>query len=104
MRETIYLRVSRKKVEGMTKSLPSLYRGEIPIKLTLEVKDAAFREPTIEREVVVEDWANGIELSDVAFEKNVITEKEAEQIRQDRLIQMKQVLESNGYVVSVGEA
>ena len=44
MRETIFLRISRQKVEGMTKNLPYLNRGEIPIKLILEVKDNAIEE------------------------------------------------------------
>ena len=78
MREPIYLIVDRNKVVRMVKTLGSLAKGQIPIKLTVEVKPAAFREPTIEREVIVDDWSTGIDISDVTFEKNIITEKEAE--------------------------
>lgn len=99
MREVIYLRVSKRKVEGMTKSLPNLYRGEIPVKLTVEVKDAAFREPVIERTVVVDDWSEGIDIEDVQFEKSIITEEEAQIVKQRRLEKMAQILGSHGYKV-----
>lgn len=99
MKETIYLRVSRGKVEQMTKQFPTLRKGEIPVKLNVEVKPGAFTEPTIERSVVVEDWNHDIAVDDVLFEKSIITEKEAEIIRENRLQRMQEVLESHGYSV-----
>lgn len=100
MREVIYLRVSRNKVEGMTKNLPYINRGEIPVKLTIEVKQDAFKEPVIEKEVVIEDWQDGTDLADIEFKGNVITKDEAEKIKQMRLDRMAQVLQEQGYEVT----
>src|SRR5579859_7217427 len=85
MREVIYLAVSPRKVERMTKSLPELRRGEIPVKLVIEVDPSAFREPVIERHVRIEDWRQGIDLADVELKDGIITEEEAEIIRARRL-------------------
>lgn len=100
MKEVIYLRVSRQRVEGMTKSLPSLHRGEIPVKIVVEVEEAAFREPVIERHVHVTDWRDGIDIADVELRESVITEDEAEMIRQRRLAAMRAILENHGYDVT----
>ena len=103
MKETIYLRVSRSKVEGMTKNLPYINRGEIPVKLEIEVKDDAFKEPVIEKEVVIEDWQEGTDLADVQFEGNIITKAEAEQVKQMRLSRMAEVLREQGFEVTKAE-
>lgn len=100
MREVIYLRVSRNKVEGMTKNLPYINRGEIPVKLTIEVKDNAFKEPVIEKEVIIEDWQDGTDLADIEFKGNVITKAEAEEIKTMRLNRMAEVLREQGYEVT----
>lgn len=100
MKEIIYLRVSRQRVEGMTKSLPQLHRGDIPVKLTIEVDNAAFREPVIEHQVHVTDWRQGIDLPAVDLSDGIITEKEAEMIRAQRLAAMRAVLEQHGYEVT----
>lgn len=100
MKDIIYLRVSRKKVEGMTKSLPSLYSGEIPVKLTISVAEKAFHEPVIEQEVTVDDWDSDIDIKDVNFAKSIITKDEAEKIREMRLQRMKEVLEGQGFTVT----
>ena len=100
MKEVIYLRVSRQRVEGMTKRLPDLNRGEIPVKLLIEVDDAAFREPVIEHRVHVTDWRQGIDLPDVQLKDGIITEKEAEMIRAQRLAAMRTVLEEHGYGIT----
>jgi hypothetical protein len=94
MKEVIYLVVSQNKVERMTKRLPDLYRGEIPVKLTLNVPKEAFNPPTLDQEVYVEDWRQGIDLEDVEFRQSIITKEEAEVIRQTRLEKMKTVLEA----------
>lgn len=103
MKEVIYLVVSQNKVERMTKRLPDLYRGEIPVKLTINVPKEAFNPPTLDQEVFVEDWRQGIDLEDVEFKKNVITKEEAEEIRQRRLARMKEVLEGQGFTVTEPE-
>lgn len=103
MREIIFLVISPHKVERMTKSLPSLKRGEIPVKLIVEVAATAFREPVIERRVEVVDWREGIEVGDVELKESTITEAEADLIRQRRLVKMRELLEANGYVVTPKE-
>jgi hypothetical protein len=99
MRETIYLAVSRRRVERLSKRFPDLKRGEIPVKLTVTVDEGAFREPVIEREVTICDWRDGIDISDVDFTESFITEQEAELIRAQRLEAMSKVLQSKGYTV-----
>ena len=100
MKETIYLRVSRSKVESMTKNLPDLRRGEIPVKLVIEVDAGAFREPVIERHVKISDWREGIDIADLDLRESVITEAEAQIIRDRRLAQMRKILEDHGFSVT----
>jgi hypothetical protein len=97
MRETVYLVVSRHKVERMTKNLPQLSRGEIPVKLIVEVADTAFREPVIERKVEVVDWRDGIEVGDLDLKESFITEEEATILRARRMAKMAEILADNGY-------
>lgn len=99
MKETIYLVVSRHRVERMTKRMPELSRGEIPVKLVLEVDPSAFREPVIEKQVIIEDWRQGIDIGDVELREGVITETEAQMIRERRLAEMKRILEEQGYKI-----
>lgn len=103
MKETIYLVVSRNKVERMTKNLPSIYKGEVPVRVNVEVDEKAFRPPVIEKDVYIEDWRDGIDIEDVEFEGTAITKDEAEIIRQRRLERMKEILEGQGYQVSKPE-
>lgn len=101
MKEIIYLRVSRNKVEGMTKNLPYINRGEIPVKLTIEVKDNAFKEPTIAKEVIIEDPLAGTDIAaDVEFNGNVITEDEAKKIKSMRIERMAEILRSEGFEIT----
>jgi len=99
MRETIYLAVSRRRVERLSKRFPDLKRGEIPVKLTVTVDEGAFREPVIERAVTISDWREGVGISDVDFTEAFITEDEAALIRAQRLETMSKVLKSKGYTV-----
>lgn len=85
----------------MTKNLPNLQRGEIPVKLIIEVDQAAFREPVIEQKVTIVDWRQGIDIADVQLTESTITDKEAEMIREQRLERMKKILEDQGYKVEV---
>lgn len=100
MKEVIYLTVSRRKVEKMTKTLPDIRRGEIPVKLTVTVDEKAFREPVITKEVVINDWREGIDMADVEFRQSFITPDEAELIRQQRLEKMATILREQGYIVA----
>lgn len=100
LRRTIYLVISRHGVERMTKNLPELRRGEIPVKLIMEVADTAFREPVIERRVEIVDWRDGIEVGDLELKESFITEEEAAVIRTRRLATMAELLEREGYEVT----
>jgi hypothetical protein len=99
VKEVIFLAVDRAGVRKMTKNLPDLKRGEIPVKLVIEVDPAAFREPVIERHVHVTDWREGIDIADIQLKESIITEEEAELIRQRRLAKMREILEGQGYRV-----
>ena len=90
-------------VQRMTKNLPSLYKSEIPIKVKLTVEPTAFREPVIEKSIVVEDWRAGVDITDVEFKETTITEEEAWLIREQRLKRMAEVLEAQGYVASTAD-
>jgi hypothetical protein len=106
MTETIYLIVSRTKVERMVKTEPSLRQlrtGEVPIKVNVTVEPKAFQLPVIEKEVYVDDWTEGLGVGDIEFKRTAITPKEAEQIRQGRLAEMQKVLEAQGYTISKPE-
>lgn len=100
MTEIIYLVIDRSGVRRMTKNLPSLNRGEIPVKVKVTVENEAFRTPVIEKEVYVDDWREGVDIADVEFKQNVITPEEAEQIKQRRLEKMQEILQNQGYEVS----
>lgn len=103
MKETIYLIVNNRRVDRITRSLPTLKRGELPVKLAVTVEPKAFGTPTIDKEVYVEDWRDGIDLEDVEFNKNIITKQEAEEIKQKRLAKMQEILVNQGYTVTKDE-
>lgn len=103
MRQVIYLYVDKWGVNRMTKSLGAVKRGEIPIKLELEVSEDAFREPVIEKKVVIEDWRQGVDIADVDFKETFITEEESAAIRQMRLDKMQEILQQQGYKVTKSE-
>ena len=103
MNQTIYLYADKWGINRMTKSLGAVRRGEIPIKLELEVNETAFREPVIEKRVVIDDWRQGVDIADVDFKETFITEEEAATIRQMRLDKMSEILQSQGYKVTKEE-
>lgn len=80
MKDVIYLVVNANQVVRMTKTLPSLKRGEVPIKVSVSVDDNAFSTPTISREVIVTDWQKDVRLNDLELRQNFITEEEVEMI------------------------
>jgi hypothetical protein len=99
MQDDVYLVVTRYKVERMTKNMPELRRGEFPIKLVVKVDNAAFRSPTVEREVHITDPLDGLDLADVELTKPFISEAEAEMIRIRRLEAMRRALIEHGFEV-----
>lgn len=99
MKDVIYLVVNANQVVRMTKTLPSLKRGEAPIKVSVSVDDNAFSTPTISREVTVTDWQKDVRLNDLELRQNFITEEEAEIIKSRRLERMQEILSNNGYTV-----
>jgi hypothetical protein len=99
MKDVAYLVVSRHGVQSMRKSLPSMKRGEIAIKVNVTVADKAFAPPTIEQYIDIQDPYQGIDLEDVHFTGSTITKDEAEMIRQQRLARAAEILIANGYSV-----
>ena len=103
MIETIYLYADQWGINRMTKNLNQVKRGEIPIKLEIEVSETAFREPIIEKKVTIEDWRQGVDIADVDFKETFITEDEAAKIREMRFEKMSEILQKQGYNVSKPE-
>lgn len=103
MKETIYLVVNKSKVEKMVKTIPDIRRGEIIVKLTVNVADKCFGTATIPQEIFINDWRDGIDMEDVEFKKNLITQEEADMIKNRRLEKMREILVSQGYTVSKEE-
>ena len=100
MREVIWLVISPRRVERMTKNPPDVNRGEIAVKVTVEVPAKSFRPPVVERTLLIEDWRDGTELEDLHLRNDVITAAEAEQIVQRRLDRMAQILRERGAEVT----
>lgn len=100
MKEVIYLAVTRSRVERMTKNLPDLKRGEIPVKINLVVDEAAFREPVLELAIHIADWREGLVFPDPELRDGIITETEADMIRGQRLRELRAALESRGFTVT----
>lgn len=100
MKDVIYLVVNANQVVRMTKNLPSLKHGEVPIKISVSVNDDAFHLPTISREIIISDWQKNVRLNDLELRQNFITEEEAEMIKQKRLEAMQDILSNNGYIVT----
>lgn len=99
MKDTVYLIVSRRGVQRMTKNLPSTARDEVPVRVKVEMEESAFRTPVIEKEVYIDDWREGIDMADVDFKGGAITEEEAQIIRDQRLAKMREILTTQGYTV-----
>ena len=101
MRQTIFLYATEYGIASrVTRELGKIQRGEIPIKLTLDIEETAFREPVIEKEVKIEDWRQGVDIADVDFKETFITEEEAATIREMRFQKMSEILKQQGYSVT----
>lgn len=103
MRDVIYLTMTPSGVQTMRKSYAGARRGEAIVKLNVEVPAEAFNPPMLEQQVTINDWREGIDIEDVQFNKSIITEEEAEIIRQKRLAKMAQILQEQGYQVTKTE-
>lgn len=99
MKEIIWLVCTRQGFERATKRPPVLNRGEIPVKLVLEVDPAVFGPPVLEMKLHVRDWREGLVLPDPELRDMTITEAEAEKIRAQRLAAVEQMLRERGYTV-----
>lgn len=100
MKDTIYLTVDRRGVQSMRKSYQGASRGQAVVKLNVTVDENAFKPPVLEQNVVVSDWSDNIDMEDVKFERNIITEEEAQIVKQRRLEKMREILEAQGYTVT----
>lgn len=104
MKEVIWLAVNRQQVVKMTKNPPDLKRGEIPVKLVVDVDPAAFSTPVLEQHVRIADWREGLVFADPELREAVITDAEAEMIRGQRLEAMRAALEQRGFTVTAPPA
>lgn len=100
MKEIIFLRMDRGGYRNTTKSLPALSRGEIAVKLVVEVEDGVFGSPVIEQHIRIENYLQGIDVEDVRFRNPVITQAEADLIRERRLERMTEILREQGAEVT----
>lgn len=103
MKDTCFLILTRSGISDMKKtprSIENLRKGEIPVKLKVTMDDSHFGPPYIEKEIMVEPWDKGIEIKDVHFETDFVTEEEAEMIRKQRIENARAMLEKQGYKVS----
>lgn len=103
MKDTVYLIINPKKVDRMVKTsnaANSLYKNEIAVKLNVKVPDTNWNPPFLEKEIEINRWDEGIDIQDVDFKGQYVTDEEAEKIREHRLQKMKAVLESQGYTVN----
>lgn len=100
MNETIYLRVDRNGVKGMTKTMPRLLKNEYPVKLNIEVKPEAFREPLMETDITITDWRQGMAFPDIDLKNLTITKEEAQQIVAQREAQLIEDLRAKGYSIT----
>jgi hypothetical protein len=99
MKETIYLRVSERRVEALTKTPPHLGRGEVMVKIALTVDPGVFRGPTLVQELHVEDWISDLRLPALDLQQSPLTETEAGQVISSRIEDMVKALVNRGYTV-----
>lgn len=97
--EEIWLVITEYGVDRMTKRQPSLKRGEVPVKLVVEVDPNALKPPTLIRQVRIADWREGVDMGDLEIAAGVITEDEAQTIRAQRIAQQVERLRAMGYKV-----
>lgn len=102
MKDTFFIIVTKKKVDRMVKTESSaldLKAGQYAVKINMEVADEKFNRPYPEKTITVEPWDKNLEVEDVHFDSNFVTEEEEQMIREHRLRKMRERLEENGYTV-----
>lgn len=99
LKDIVYMVLSRDGYKYGRKNLPDVKRGQIIVKLNIEVEDECFGQPVLEQRVYVENWQKGIDINDIEVNQNIITGEEAEMIRNERLEKMKHILEEQGYSI-----
>jgi hypothetical protein len=99
-KSTIYLVASRAGVLRMTKSLPTVHRDEIAIKVEVTIDPDAFAEPVLVRHIRVSNPWEGVDVADLDLKTSVITEEEAQAIIARRLAKMQEILTDRGYGVT----
>lgn len=100
MTETIYLKIDRYGVRGMTKNLPSLRKGEYVVKVNVEVKSEAFQEPILTQDIVITDWRQGLAFPDLDLKEMAITQAEADKIVSQRKADVVANLRLEGYQIT----
>lgn len=103
MKDTIYLICTPKGVDRLVKtsrSAKDLRKNEIPVKMNLSIDDGNWRPPFVVKDVRVDRWDRGVDVSDPQFEGDFVTEEEAAMIRRSRLDKMRDILRNEGYEVS----
>lgn len=102
MTEEIFLIATKTGIDRMVKtekSATNLRKSEIPIRIKITIPDDNWKPPFIEKEIVINRWDKGIELEDVEFEGQYVTEEEAQWLREKRIERAKEMLEGQGYSV-----
>lgn len=99
MKQISFLYADSWGVNRMSKNLGLVKKGEIPIKVEVEIEESAFREPIVEKKILVSDWRQGVDIADVDFKETFITEEEAAKIRQMRFEKMSEILKGQGYEI-----
>jgi hypothetical protein len=104
MRQTIYLIATPGGIDRMTKRQPDHNRGELPIKVTVNLPSSLFAPPTISQEITIADPFRDVEIGrDVELRQLFITQDEADVIKRRRMQEMREVLEAAGYKVEAPE-
>lgn len=101
MKDVIYLVANKNRIDRLMRSVPeNLRKGEHAMRVEVTVDDQAFRSPLLTKQIHVEDWREGIDVSDVEFSEPYITEAEAKIIRDRREAQLIETLKAKGYNIS----
>jgi hypothetical protein len=100
MRDIVYLVADRAGVHRMTKGVPSLKRGEIPVRLSIEIDSDAFDPPVPEQHIHITDWRPGRAVT-VNLKELTITQDDAAALRRQILLEMRRELEGEGFTILV---
>jgi len=100
MKDVIYLVANKNRIDRLMRSVPeNLRKGEHAMRVEVTIDDQAFRSPLLTKQIHVEDWREGIDVSDVEFSEPYITEAEAKIIRDRREAQLIETLQAKGYKI-----